>query len=117
MPGFRYVTSVSLADTRITDRGLEALVDHPSIGLLDVSRTGVTDEGLASIARMRGLVVLNLSGNPITDRGIETLVARAGTSNLRSVTLHDTRVSRQAVEKLGKALFQATINLEPRDNL
>ena len=91
------------------------LVDHPSIGLLDVSRTGVTDQGMTSIAKMRGLVVLNLMGNPISDRGIDTLVAEAASSHLRSVGLDGTKVSPAGAERLRKALFQATVDLGPTD--
>jgi tryptophan synthase alpha subunit len=104
-----------LADTQVTDRSLERLVEYSSIFLLDVSRTGVTDRALESIAKMRGLVVLNLSGNPISDQGIEVLIAQAESSRLRSVSLRDTNVSQAEAERLRKALFQATVNSGPSD--
>ena len=113
LPAFRYVIRLSLADTRVTDRGLEMLANRPSIYLLDVSRTKITDHCLASIAKMQGLVILNLSGTSISDRGIETLIAHAGSSHLRSVSLRDTEVSQATAERLRKALFQATVTLSP----
>lgn len=113
MPAFRNVMNLSLEGTHVTDRGLDLLVDQRSVFLLDVSRTRVTDHGLASIAKMQGLVELNLSGTPISDRGIETLIAHAGSSHLRSVSLRHTEVSQAAAERLRKTLFQATITLSP----
>ncbi len=112
-PAFRHVTSLILANTRVTDRSLELLVNFPRIGLLDLSRTNISDQGMKSVAGMKSLVILNISNTGVSDAGIEILVARASSINLRSVFMQDTRVSREAADKLRQVLFQPTILYGP----
>lgn len=60
----RKVTSLVLAGTKITDKGLTFLAEHLSLESIDVSRTAVTWEGLRSalpkLRKLKGLALGNL---------------------------------------------------------
>jgi serine/threonine protein kinase len=68
---------LSLAETGITDSGIERLVDQYGVGghlrELDVSNTSITDASIESLKNVRRLQRLRLHGTAITDQGIEDL--------------------------------------------
>lgn len=81
---------LSLAETRITDEGLEHLLALKSLQELHLDHTEITDQGLSLIAALHGLQVLDLKGTKITDAGIARL---RPLTNLRGLYLTRTRIS------------------------
>ena len=101
-PIFDRLNSLSLAGTRITDKGVALLDEHPYLSDLNLSRTSVTDRGLASIPRCCPNS-LNLSGTRVTDATIRVLEQQAKLSPNRNIDLTDTQVTEQSVKDLAKA--------------
>jgi tRNA A-37 threonylcarbamoyl transferase component Bud32/Leucine-rich repeat (LRR) protein len=96
-PGLR---ELSLADTRITDRGLEQLLPLRQLGHLNLSKTAITNAGLAHLARLSELAELNLERTQITNPGIARLLALP---KLERLYLSDTQVTDVGIDQL-KAL-------------
>jgi hypothetical protein len=99
-PMFARVQSLSLAGTRITDRGLAVLDERPYFSYLDLSRTSVTDQGLASMSRCCPHT-LNLSGTRVTDVTLRLLAQQAERFPNRTIDLTDTQVTEQSARALG----------------
>ena len=97
---FRGVLTLSLADTRITDRGIKSLERDENLLALDLSRTGVGDGSLKSLAVMRSLSNLNLSGTRVTDRGLEILRERRLPKSRMMLDATDTAVTELGVRGL-----------------
>ncbi len=108
-PMFDRLHFLSLAGTRITDRGIAMLNDHPFINTLDLSRTAVTDRGLASISRCCPNS-LNLSGTRVTDATLALIERQAKTSPNRSIDLTDTQVTEKRVLDLAKSCWMIYIS-------
>jgi hypothetical protein len=101
-PMFGRVYTLSLAGTRITDRGIVVLNQHPFFSHLDLSRTSVTDLGLASIAQCCPNS-LNLSGTRVTDATVRLIEQQAERFPNRNIDLTDTQVTEERVRELGKS--------------
>jgi hypothetical protein len=69
------VTSLILADTAITNAGLDLVRIHEGLDTLFLSRTAIDDEGLAKLGNLRNLRVLYLMGSRVTDSGVGALQA------------------------------------------
>lgn len=93
--GGRWVASLNLADTRVSDTGIRNLPALPNLRDLDVSGTHITDVALERIAKFPRLAVLNLSGLPISDDGLMWL---ADASSLTRIDLTGTRVTEDGAE-------------------
>jgi Leucine-rich repeat (LRR) protein len=61
-----------IADTQITDTGLNALTSVP-LRALDLTNTQITDAGLEQIKKITSLKLLYVSRDQITDSGIQGL--------------------------------------------
>lgn len=81
---------LSLAETRITNMGLEHLLALKSLQELHLDHTEITDEGLDLIAMLPSLQVLDLKDTQISDAGIARLTPL---TNLRGLYLTRTRIS------------------------
>lgn len=81
---------LSLAETRVTDAGLQHLLSLKGLQELHLDHTAITDQGLAVVAALQSLQVLDLKDTPITDAGIACLTAL---TNLRGLYLTRTRIS------------------------
>jgi hypothetical protein len=99
-PMFNRVHSLSLAGTRITDRGVAVLNAHPFFAYLDLARTSLTDQGMASIAKCCPNT-LNLSGTRVTDATIRLIEQQGEQFPTRSIDLTDTQVTEESVRQLG----------------
>jgi hypothetical protein len=98
-PIFARVDSLSLAGTRITDRGLAVLNERPYFSYLDLSRTSVTDRGLASMSRCCPRM-LNLSGTRVTDATVRLFAQQAERFPDRTIDLTDTKVTEESARAL-----------------
>jgi Leucine Rich repeat len=96
-PMFTRVTTLVLAGTQITDRGVAVLSARPFFVCLDLSRTSVTDQGLASISNCCSST-LNLSGTRVTDATFGVLEQQAERFPNRSIDLTDTQVTEARVK-------------------
>jgi hypothetical protein len=65
--------ALRLAETPLTDRGLERIGRFASLEVLDLSQTRITDHGLAHLAGLAKLSRLALFGTNITTMGMQDL--------------------------------------------
>jgi len=63
------VRSVSLANTRITDKGLSALTDLSNLEQINLMNTDVTDEGLEHLKESPRLWQVHLAGSKVSQEG------------------------------------------------
>jgi hypothetical protein len=63
------LTSVGIGSTLITDQGLQALKDHPSINAFYTSGTGLSDHSLEVILSWPKLKRGNFNGTAISKAG------------------------------------------------
>lgn len=114
MPGCRRVTGaglahlaelprlerMNLARTRIADEDLAHLSALKSLKAMDLQGTRITDAGLVHLAAL-DLQELRLTDTRITDAGVACL---AGLTNLQSLYINRTEVTREGRQELCKAL-------------
>ena len=86
----RYLGSLDLNATSITDRGLDAVGRMQGLAELWLNETGITSEGIRSLEHLRSLVHLDLNGSRITDEGLMTV---GKLSRLKFLDLSNTRVT------------------------
>jgi hypothetical protein len=67
------LTSLILADTAVTNAGLDHVRVHEELDTLFLSRTVIDDSGLEKLGNLRNLKVLYLTGSKVTDRGLTHL--------------------------------------------
>jgi Leucine-rich repeat (LRR) protein len=80
---------------------------HPErLTSLSLAQSGVTDAELAGIARLTHLETLNLSQTAVSDKAIAVLSKLA---SLKRLTIAQTRVSDEGAERLRKALPHCTV--------
>lgn len=92
----------------INDASLKELVRrYPHIRVFHAGSTKITDVGIESLRAWPDLVDLNLFELPLTDRSLDTLVGLRG---LQTVALGMTRVTREGIERLRKALPNCTVH-------
>ena len=93
---------------QITDAGMEHLKNLTNVTNLGLEGTQVTDAGLEHLKGLTNLsFLLGLSGTKITDAGLEHL---KGLKKLKYVSLQNTKVSQEGVDKLKKALPKCKID-------
>lgn len=78
-----------LWDTKITDAGLEHMVDFKRLRWLYLSGTSITDAGASTLKKMTFLRGLDLRATRVTDRSLKQL---ATLENLEWLDISDTRV-------------------------
>ncbi|MCU0719019.1 MAG: hypothetical protein MUC83_04895 [Pirellula sp.] len=93
------VVRLSLENTRVTDRGLKAILQMPKLEELDLSNCPITDLGLKNIEGNRTVRTLWLSGTKITDESLKILESCIG---LESLHVDRTGVTLEAWERLLK---------------
>jgi len=91
------VTGVSLANTQVTDAGLEHVERFPRLQTLVLCGTQVTDAGLEHLRGLTQLDWLDLHSTLLTDAGLEQL---RGLTHLRYLHLAKTQVTDAGVVHL-----------------
>jgi hypothetical protein len=71
--GLRYLDSVKLRNTNITDVGVRHMAQISALIQLDLENTKITDEGSASLEGLSHLRSLSLANTKITDAGVSHL--------------------------------------------
>ncbi len=66
---------VNLADTDISDDGIEALLDHPELRVLILDGTRITSEGASRLAQLPNLKKVSLNHTSVSDEAISKLAA------------------------------------------
>ena len=74
------LVALNLSGTRITDRSLAYLVNQKALDLLVLTRTNITNDGLKSVGKLTSLSSLWLDETSVTDEGLV---------HLRSLDLND----------------------------
>jgi len=90
LQGLAKLRKLNLADTAITDGGLEALAALPLLSSLSLFYCAITDQGVRHLAALGNLRRLNLDSRDITDGGLEALAAL---TKLQHLDLFSARVS------------------------
>lgn len=93
------IVRLSLENTQVTDRCLEAVLKMPRLEELDLSNCAITDEGLAAIKGNRSIRTLWLSGTKITNASIGVL---EGCPRLEAIHVDRTAVTAEAWERFLK---------------
>ena len=99
---------LDIGGTKITDSGLEKLVDFPNLTRLHLENTNVGDIGLSHLPALKNLVYLNLFDTQVGDASIEHLKLL---EKLEQVYLWKTQISEVAAEKLMIERPDLTVNL------
>ncbi len=99
---------LDIGGTKITDSGLEKLVDFPNLTRLHLENTNVGDIGLSHLPALKNLVYLNLFNTQVSDASIEHLKLL---EKLEQVYLWKTQISEVAAEKLMIERPDLTVNL------
>lgn len=97
LKGLTTVQTLSLKGAKITDTGLAYLRSMTKLHTLDLSDTKITDAGLAQLKGLNQLQKLVLSGTKITDGGLEYL---EGLRGLQELSLKSTQVTEEGLEHL-----------------
>ena len=100
-----HVTKLFLARSRISDEGLQELVNLPGVTVLALDYTEITDLGLKPIVELKNLTSLSLRQTKITDIGLKELV---GLEHLTSLNLMQCDVSDVGMKEI-KALKRLTV--------
>jgi uncharacterized membrane protein len=107
------IVQLKLANSNVTDAGLEAIGQMTNLTHLRMNYTAITDAGLEHISNLYQLEYLNLYGTSITDKGLSKL---RRLKNLKNVFLFGTEVTEEAVVDLRHSIFDAVqfekINLQ-----
>jgi len=93
------VVIVSLAHTKITDRGLRELANFPKLQNLNLDHTGIGDAGLEELVALKQLQVLSLFGTKVTNPGLRVL---AGVKQLNRLGLGPTQINDETLQTLRK---------------
>jgi Leucine-rich repeat (LRR) protein len=126
LAGLTRLASLDLSRTKVTGTGLTALKGKDNLYEIQLARAEVTDDGLKFVKDLSGKgILLGLDFCPVTDKGLahfkgadhfrmislsDTKVTDAGLPNLEGLTqakdiyFYRTAVTKQAVDKLKKAL-------------
>lgn len=99
---------LDIGGTKITDSGLEKLVDYPNLTRLHLENTNVGDIGISHLPALKNLVYLNLFNTEVSDASIEYLKLL---EKLEQVYLWKTQISEVAAEKLMTDRPDLTVNL------
>lgn len=98
---------LDLANTKITDRGLQTIAGLENLTRLHLARTQVSDQGLSSLAACKQLAFLNLFDTRVSDEGLQHL---QHAPMLREVHLYQTGVTPAGVERLASHLPEVRID-------
>ena len=95
----RYLRSLELSGTKVTNNGLDALVPHETLETLALANTAVTDVGMQSIGKLKNLKVLDLSGCKISDNAIPALLEL---QSLDHLVLNETDITDTGCNEIAK---------------
>jgi hypothetical protein len=90
---------LTLAGTDLTNSGLNNLLAHPGLELLDLSGTKITDEGLARLDDFAGLKHLYLDDTQIGDEGLSRLER---VTTLETLSVKGTKITAAGLAKFRK---------------
>jgi hypothetical protein len=93
----RTVQGLVLADTKVSDAGLEPLASLTSLEALRLSGADLTDAGLVPVSKLKKLRHLVLSGTAITDVGLKHL---ATLTRLQHLSLGDGKIQGEGLKHL-----------------
>jgi mannosyltransferase len=99
--GLQGLSTLKLDFTAVGDGGARVIADLPNLRELSLQETQVTDSAVRHLANARELRRLHLGGTAITDQGLLDLARFA---NLEELDISDTRITSAAVENLQRTM-------------
>jgi uncharacterized membrane protein len=87
-PVANLIVDAELARTKVTDKGMPAIVNFSNLKVLDLSSTAVTSAGAKELTKLQKLESLNLTETRVTRDGIAELQAKPGLKRLYSFETH-----------------------------
>ena len=85
------------ADVKLTDQGVIALAQLPSLELLQLSGNGITDDSMPNVGAMQSLKELQLEHTSVTDAGFAAL---SGSDTIRRIQSTRNWMTTQCIETL-----------------
>ena len=107
-PLAEHVTWLGLANTGVTDAGLEILTGLPKLTRVHLGNTTVGDSGMAHIAKLKNLEYLNLINSAVGDAGLQEL---SSLSSLRKLFLWQSKVTAEGAKALEASNTGLDLNL------
>jgi Leucine-rich repeat (LRR) protein len=108
--GFEGLRSLSMANTRLTDKTLATLTGRATpLRELFIDATSITDDGLAEARWPSSLASLSLTNTAVSDRGLSVVVREC--PGLEWLLLDGTRVTDRGVARLGDLIQLRGISL------
>lgn len=98
---------IDLRDTRVTDEGVKILSDCKTLVEVNLNGTRISDLSIDHLLNLPNLRCIRLFGTRITDKSVPTLAKFKG---LREIYLNDTRVTPEGLDQLRKQLPDTTIH-------
>ncbi len=92
---------------QVTDRVIADLDKNPRLTGIGLCHCALTSDGIRSLAKLRHVIFLQLVGSPCSDADLEHLAAL---TNLRNLSLRQTKVTAAGVAALQKALPNCKID-------
>jgi internalin A len=102
------ITGISLRNTVVTDRGLEAIKDLVSLKSISLQNTAITDAGMQYFANLKNLEYVRLRDTKITSEGLKYV---KNLSVLKSLVLYGTAVGDKGLEYLKNIQSLSALNL------
>jgi hypothetical protein len=109
LKGRKWLISVHLYNTKITDAGLKEFKDLPNLAHLALGETAITDEGLEHLKGLKSLAQLGIYGTMVTDAGMKHLL---GLTELRWLMLGKTKVTTAGLRELKPLSKLARLDLD-----
>jgi serine/threonine protein kinase len=108
------LVSLSMASSKLTDRGFDEIKHMENLEKLDLSKTAITSLGLTQLLSLRKLYELNLDGTFITDEALKTI---ASMQSLKSLSANQCHVTAKAIDELKKARPDLKVNAENTEQI
>ena len=106
-PVVEQLSWLNLSKTKVSDEGLELLVQFTNLKRLHLENTGIGDAGLTHLKSLPNLEYLNLYGTNISDAGLQELTEL---KKLRKVYLWQTKVTEDGIPQLRATRPELEVN-------
>jgi Leucine-rich repeat (LRR) protein len=95
----RPISGVHLSGPKITNEGLQTLLELKHLSSIQITRAKITDEGVKTLTAIKGLRSLSLFGCPVTDSGLLQL---ANLPSLESLDVRGTSITNAGLSSLNR---------------
>jgi eukaryotic-like serine/threonine-protein kinase len=99
--------SLSMASSKLTDRGFEEIKHMENLEKLDLRKTAITSMGLTQLTALKKLRELNMDETFITDEALKTI---ASIRSLKSISANQCHFTAKAIDELKAARPDLKVN-------